>query len=262
MLHEPGSVMKSFTVAIGLKANKELRKRGEKEIFHPEDKIAASNGHFRGRKNLTDTHFHAFLNMEMAIQKSSNIYVARLVEQIVAAGKEWYKALSHNHLALEKRQASNTFRNQEILSHSREKASQWGSWSGRFRLLILWRWDTTFSDEPSHWPAACAIFANGGHLVKPTLVRKIVRTDIDGTEKIVLDNTTPEGARYFPDVLDKEIVDRVVQAMKYTTKPGGTARRGIFGDIPKQAKQELRKKSSMAVIPISSMLQFCWLYTR
>src|SRR5262249_36539827 len=34
--HEPGSVMKSITIAIALQANKELKARGEKEIFYPD----------------------------------------------------------------------------------------------------------------------------------------------------------------------------------------------------------------------------------
>ena len=99
--NEPGSVMKAITIAIALKANKILKARGEKEIFDPQEKMPTSNCHFIGRKNLTDTHFHSFLNLDLAIQKSSNIYVARLVEKIVARfGPEWYKKQLHEAFGL------------------------------------------------------------------------------------------------------------------------------------------------------------------
>ena len=73
------------SLAIGMVANDVLKKRGEKKLFDPEEMVATSDSHFSGRsKPLKDTHFHAFLNMDMALQKSSNIYMARLVDKIIA----------------------------------------------------------------------------------------------------------------------------------------------------------------------------------
>ena len=68
---------------------------------------------------------------------------------------------------------------------------------------------------------AHAVLANGGILVEPTLIRKITKNG-----ETLLDHTLPERTAQFPRVLPKEIAARVVQAMKYTTKPGGSARQG------------------------------------
>ncbi len=51
--------------------------------------------------------------------------------------------------------------------------------------------------------AYCAI-ANGGRLVTPTLVRKIVQG-----ERVLLDNTTKERVEKFPRVMPKFVADRV-----------------------------------------------------
>lgn len=229
--HEPGSVMKTITIAIALKANQELKNRGEKAIFHPEDKTPTSNCHFRGRKNLTDTHFHAFLNMEMAIQKSSNIYVARLVEQIVARlGNEWYKDKLHNTFGFGEKTGI------ELPSETRGLVPTPGKRHPNGALE--WSVPTPYSLAMGHniqvtslqLARACAIFANGGYLVTPTLVRKIVRTNSDGSQDTLLDNVTAERIASFPKVLESDIITQVVRGMKFTTKLGGTARRAdVFG---------------------------------
>lgn len=71
--------------------------------------------------------------------------------------------------------------------------------------------------------SAYAVFANGGYLVKPTLIRKIVKTNLDGSKEILLDNTTEERIKSFPQVLKKDIIKRIVKSMKYVTKKGGSA---------------------------------------
>jgi cell division protein FtsI (penicillin-binding protein 3) len=76
---------------------------------------------------------------------------------------------------------------------------------------------------------AYAIFANGGFLVKPTLVRKIVKTHLDGTEEIIWNHSSVHPAS-FPKVLSKNIVREMISAMKYSTKIGGTGRHAeIYG---------------------------------
>lgn len=221
--HEPGSVMKTLTVAIAMEANKELRQKGEKPIFDPEEKRPTSNPHFKGRKNLTDTHFHSFLNMDMAVQKSSNIYVARLVEQIVERlGNDWYKKRLHETYGLGEKCGL------QLPSETRGLVPTPGKKHPNGALE--WSLATPYSLAMGHniqmsslqLVRVSAVFANGGYLVTPTLIRKVVR----GNE-VLLDNTKwPE----FPRVMDPDIVERVVQSMKYTTKTGGTARRAdVYG---------------------------------
>jgi cell division protein FtsI (penicillin-binding protein 3) len=228
---EPGSVMKPFTIALALSANKILEARGEKAIFSPLDKMPTYDSHFRGRKPLTDTHFHRYLNMDMAIQKSSNIYVARLIEKVLdKLGKEWYKEQLHKTFGFGEKTLVELPAESQGMVPTPGKKHPNGT--------LEWSVSTPYSLAMGHniqttslqLARAYAIFANGGYLVHPTLVRKIVKTHQDGSQEILVDNTKPERKLTFPKVLDTDIVESLKAAMKYTTKPGGTARKGeIWG---------------------------------
>ncbi|WP_068468984.1 peptidoglycan D,D-transpeptidase FtsI family protein [Candidatus Protochlamydia phocaeensis] len=228
--NEPGSVFKPFTVAVALKANKYLRQKGEKELFSPEEKMATSNGRFPGRsKPITDTSLHYYLNMDMGMQKSSNIYMGRLAEKIVARlGNEWYR-----------RQLQLFGFGQK--THIELPAESPGvlPTPGKYHPngALEWSIPTPFSLAMGHniqvtslqLLRAYSVLANGGFLVSPTLVRRIVKRDRNGEEYVLVDNTTEERLKQFPRVLDEDIVQRVVQSMRYVTKPGGTA---IRADVP------------------------------
>ncbi len=240
---EPGSMMKPLTLAIALKANKELAKQGKKPIFSPLEKIATSNGSFPGRsKPISDTKRHNYLNMYMGLQKSSNIYMSRLVQRIIEQlGEKWYRnALS------------------EILGFGKKTGVELPSESpgllptpGKFHPngKMEWSTPTPFSIAFGH-NVLCnslqmlkgyAIVANGGYDVRPTIVRKVVRKKRDGTQEVLLDNTVPERVAAFPRLIEPEIAQEVVKAMKYVTKPGGTASKGdIYGytEVGKTATSE------------------------
>lgn len=225
--YEPGSIMKPISIAIALKANDELQRRGEPVLFDPEEKMATSNSHFPGRsKPLKDTRLHYFLNLEMAIMKSSNIYVARLVERIIARlGNEWYRK------SLEEF-GFGTQTGIELPAESRGVLPKLGKKHPNGTLE--WSQATPYSMAMGHniqastlqMVRALAVFANGGHLVKPTLIKKIVRTNSEGEPEVIV----PTSSIAKDPVISQAIVDKVVRAMKYTTKPGGTARRAdIWG---------------------------------
>lgn len=242
--NEPGSVMKPFTLATALKANEVLRQRNEKALFSPTEKMATSNGRFPGRsKNLTDTHLHHYLNMNMALQKSSNIYMARLVESIIARlGKEWYRSELQDTFGFGKKTGI------ELPSESSGVLPTPGKKhpNGTFE----WSVPTPFSMAIGHniqinsiqLARAYAIFANGGYLVQPTLVRKIIKTQSDGTPEVLIDHTQQEWRNAAPRVLSSEIVQSVVTAMKYVTKPGGTASRGDIWGYTEAGKTSTAKK--------------------
>lgn len=225
--NEPGSVMKPMTVAIALLANEELKRRGEKPLFDPDEKMPTSDSRFPGRtKPLKDTHFHKFLNMNMAIQKSSNIYVGRLVERIIARlGNEWYREALERVFGLGKKTHIELFSESSGLLPTPGKKHPNGA--------LEWSKCTPFSMAIGHniqissiqLARAYAVFANGGKLVEPTLVRKIVKNHPDGSQEIILDNTRPERAQKFMTVLSPEVVNRTIEAMKYVTKAGGSAPR-------------------------------------
>lgn len=91
---EPGSIMKPLTLAIALLANEEMVKRSGKPLFDPCAPIDVTRRIFPGRKQfpLKDISSNRRLNMYMAIQKSSNVYVAQLADLIVQhLGNHWYE---------------------------------------------------------------------------------------------------------------------------------------------------------------------------
>jgi cell division protein FtsI (penicillin-binding protein 3) len=229
--NEPGSIMKALTITIALLANDVLKAKGQLPIFDPDAKMATDNSRFPGRsKPLTDTHFHRFLNMNMAVQKSSNIYPARLVEKIIERlGNMWYRN------ALETVFGMGMKTGIELPAESAGVLPMPGKLHPNGRPE--WSTPTPFSMAMGHniqvtslqILIAYAAIANGGYHVQPTLVRKIIKTLPDGTETILLDNTHPDRAAKFPKVLDEKTLQRIVTALRYVTKPGGTSRRA---DIP------------------------------
>ncbi len=227
--YEPGSTMKPLTLALALKANQELKKQGKPPLFSPSEKIATANGGFPGRaKPIHDTKTHSYLNMNLALQKSSNIYMARLVQRICTSlGEKWYRN------ALQEVFGFGVKTGVELPSESPGNLPTPGKLHPNGRME--WSTPTPFSIAFGHNILAnslqmlksYAIIANGGYDVKPTLVRKVIRQHREGTEEILLDHTTDlKGKR----LLDKEVVDQVILAMKAVTKPGGTASKAdIFG---------------------------------
>lgn len=214
--YEPGSVMKPITVAIALRANEVLQERGEKPLFSPAEKIATTNVTLKGRrKTLHDTRRHDFLNMYMAIQKSSNVYMARLVERIVdRLGVQWYRDMLTEVFGFGYKT------NIELPAESPGMVPVPGKKHPNGRLE--WSAPTSYSLAFGHnlqttalqLIRAHAILANGGYAVQPTLIRKVVKRDGEvkkvHTEKPV-------------KVLSSEITEEVVKAMKYATKPGGSS---------------------------------------
>lgn len=227
--YEPGSTMKPLTLAICMKANAELKKQGKKPIFFPEEKIATANGRFPGRsKPISDTHLHNFLNMDLALQKSSNIYMARMIQRVIETlGEEWYRN------SLQELCGFGTKVGLELPGESIGLLPAFGKKHPNGALE--WSTSTPFSIAFGHnicvtslqMIKSYAVLANGGFDVKPTLIRKIVKTRADGSEEIILDNTNR--TETMPRILETEIVDRLIQSMKYVTKPGGTAAKG---DVP------------------------------
>jgi len=218
--NEPGSVMKAMTIACALKANKVLRGQGKKELFSPAEKIDTSHGSFPGRgKALTDTHFHHWLNMNMGIQKSSNIYAATLASRIVKTlGNEWYRHELETTFGLGKKTGI------ELPSESAGVLPTPGKKHPNGKLE--WSIPTPYSLAMGHnvqvtslqLARVFAVFANGGTLVTPTMIRKIVK---DG--ETIVDNTQGLRLATFSKVVDSDIVAEAVKAMKFTTKDGGTA---------------------------------------
>lgn len=211
--YEPGSTMKPITGAIGLLANKELQKRGEPRLFNPDEMIPCLDGNFPGRsKLLSDGSPHHYLDLNLAVQKSSNIYPARIVERIInRLGIDWYRS------ALVDTFGFGTLTGVELPSESPGIVPRPGKRHPNGALE--WSVPTPFSLAIGHnlqanslqILRAYAMIANGGYKVKPHLVRG-------------------GGDSAPPKVLDQAIIDRIIEAMKYVTKAGGAAYRAdIWG---------------------------------
>lgn len=223
--YEPGSTMKPLTIAIALKANQELKRQGKKPLFSPLEKIATSNGSFPGRsKPISDTKRHSYLNMQMGLYKSSNIYMARIVQRIIETlGPEWYRN------ALSEIFGFGAKTGIELPSESTGLLPRPGKLHPNGKME--WSTPTPFSLAFGHnisvnslqMLRCYAILANGGFDVRPTLVRKVIRKKRDGSSEVLLDNTSIEKVKNTQRLLESEIVDQVVTAMKYVTKPGGTS---------------------------------------
>lgn len=227
---EPGSVMKPITLAVALMANKELARLGKKPLFTIDEKIATFDGHFPGRKPLKEITYHQYLNMNMALQKSSNIYMARLTQRIIdQLGTDWYRAALHDVFGLGRKTGIELPGESAGLLPTPGKMHPSGA--------LEWSVPTPFSLAIGHnvqatslqLVRAYALFANGGYFVQPTLLRKVEKKNGDGSKTVFLDQTEANRKLSFPQLLDLSTIQAVVTAMKYVTKPGGSAHRA---DVP------------------------------
>lgn len=229
-VEEPGSAMKPITIAVALKANEECRRRGKPPIFSPDEKIFTGDGHFPGRKELTDTHKHYYLNMNMGLQKSSNVYMGRLIERVVASlGDAWYRKTLHDVFGFGQRTSVELPGESPGMLPTPGKKHPNGA--------LEWSRPTPVSLAIGHnilvnsiqMLRAYSVLANGGYLVQPTLIKRIVREELNGHADVLVDNTDVKRREAFPRTLDPAIVQQVVTAMKFVTKKGGT---GTRADVP------------------------------
>lgn len=212
---EIGSIMKPITLAIGLRANEELATLGKPALFNPHEAMDVTRSQFPGRRSkpLYDLPRHKALNMNMALQRSSNVYMAQLADRIVnQLGPAWYRAELVNTFGFEC--TTGIELPAEALglvpsSHRRHPngAVEW-SLSTPYSLSIGYNLLAT----SMQMVRAIAVFPSGGYLVAPTLVEKIVKNN-----EVVYQREIKR-----KKVITKESADCVVAAMKFATKPGGT----------------------------------------
>lgn len=228
---EPGSTMKAVTLIVCFLANEELKKRGERPLFSPDEKIATLPTPLPGRdKPIKDVSTHRFLNMYMATQKSSNVYMAKMIQRVIERlGARWYRQILQDVFGF------GIKTNIELPSESAGMLPTPGKLHPNGTLE--WSSPTPYSLAMGHnilvnsfqMVRIYGMIANGGYEVAPTLVRKIVKKTADGSQEIIVDNTRPERLMHFKRRIDPAILKEVVTGMQYVTKPGGMAYRA---DIP------------------------------
>lgn len=224
---EPGSTLKPISLAIALKANQEYEFYQGEKLFDPEKKVDLTKVTFPGRKvGIKDVAYSKYVNMDIAVQKSSNIYLADLIQKVVDTfGESWYRQQLVDVFGFGKKTGI------ELPSESpgflptpgkyyKSGRPEWsvptpGCLSIGYNLMV----------NSIQMMKAYALLANGGYEVNPTLVKKIV-SHKSGKEEIIYENKQDETKER---KLPKEITKQVIAAMKYSTKPGGTAFRA---DVP------------------------------
>lgn len=213
---EPGSIMKPITVTIALLANQELKRRGEEPLFDPREPIDVTRTIFPGRKKspLRDVVSNRQLNMYMAIQKSSNIYMAQLADRIVQRlGHDWYEE-QLKIFGFGKRSGIELLGEAAGLVPSPKRfypngSSEWSlatptSLSMGYNLLVT----------SMQMVRAYGMIANGGMEVRPTLVKKI--QDSSGREICLRPKSEPQ------QVFPADVLDEVLTAMRFTMCQGGS----------------------------------------
>lgn len=229
--NEPGSVMKPITLAVALLANEELKRRREKPLFDPEEKLPTLDDRFPGRRPLKEIAYHRFLNMNMGLWKSSNIYVARLMQRVVdRLGNDWYRKVLSEVFGFGQKTGIELPGESPGVLPTPRKLHPNGA--------LEWSTPTPFSLAMGHnvqitsvqLLRAYACLANGGRLVQPTLIRTVVKKGNSGTSEVIFDNTLEKRVQSFPRVLVSGMLKPIISAMKYTTKKGGSSSRGeIYG---------------------------------
>jgi cell division protein FtsI (penicillin-binding protein 3) len=234
---EPGSPMKAFTVACAFKANRERKENNLIPVVDPLEKIATSCGSFPGRsKRISDVHKHSFLNLYMGVQHSSNIYMATIAGRVSRImGDEWYR----HQLSLfgfgEKTGIELVGECPGLLPHpgklNAHKKLEWSK-ATPYSLAMGYNIQVTGAQMVRGYSA----IANKGVLPTLTLVRKITRVDENGESQILVDHTGEEWSQNFPRVLDQDDALELVRALKFVTKPGGTATRADINGYTEAGK--------------------------
>ena len=221
---EPGSTMKAITVAIAMMGNDELLKRGKEPIFSPREMMDVQNPYFKGRSTpLRDTRPHKFMNMYMAIRSSGNIYPARLVERIIdKLGSKWYREKLVEVFGLGQRTGIEIpYENIGMIpTPGKTYANGLLQWSSPTPYSLSIGYNLLVNSV--QLCRAYCVFANGGFLVKPTILKKIIKDS-----EVIVDNT--DRAQFFERVMDEKIAKEVISAMKFATKLGGSS---DLADVP------------------------------
>jgi cell division protein FtsI (penicillin-binding protein 3) len=238
---EPGSTIKPITLAIALKANQLNKENNLPPLFTPEEKIATHKGWFPGRSRpISDTRLHSYLNMDLALQKSSNIYVATIMQRAVNQyGNEWYREELIQTFGFGKKTTLELPGETAGLVPKPGKLYPSGA--------LEWSLPTPYSLAMGYniqvnsiqLVKAISVLANGGYLVKPTLIKKIIK---DQNKEPLLDQTKKQKLEHFPKVLDTAIAQRVVQAMKFVTKKGGAAIKAEISGFTEAGKTGTSRK--------------------
>lgn len=209
---EPGSTMKAFVVAAAL----------EHKAIKPEDTFFCENGAWNiGRHTIHDTHQYGWLSTQGVLQVSSNICSAKIAQQL---GRERLVKAYHDFgfgertgLALPgEARGSIPFPKAEV-SLATQSFGQ-GMTSTAVQLASAW-----------------GALANGGVLMRPYLVSKVV--DPDGV--VLLENRPTEVRQ----VVSAATARKVISMLESVVVKGGTAPKAAMEDYRVAGKTGTAQKA-------------------
>ncbi len=241
---EPGSTIKVITVTIALMANEELKRQGKDPIFDPVDMLPTLPRPFPGRtKPIKDTTNHRYMNMYMAIQRSSNVYVATLVERIIETlGPQWYRDTLHDIFGFGKTTGIEMPGECPGLlpRQGRVHANGTLEWSKSTPYSLAMGYNILVNGF--QMLRNFSMLCNGGYDVRPALIRKVVETDELGECHTLFDNTFLRDEYEKRPLIDPEITRQVVCAMKYVTKLGGAVSKADINGYTEAGKTSTTEK--------------------
>lgn len=201
---EPGSLAKPFICLIAMIANDEEITAGREPLFDPSGKTPSHSRTFPGRmRKVKDVKDHKFLNMKMALQKSSNVYVAYLIEKIIERkGSLWLREKMHSLFHWSERTGIELPGEAPgYLPHPKKKyPSGLPQWSNPTPYSLAMGYNLLLS--PLQMLTSFCMIANGGYHIRPTLLKK----QCSKTAKI-----------------KPAIVHQVRDALSFVTEKGGSA---------------------------------------
>lgn len=238
---EPGSIFKTVTVAVCLKANEELTRAKKKPLFSPDEWIPTANGWFPGRSTpLKDARVHHYLNLDLGMQKSSNVYMARLVHRVIETmGEEWYRKTLTELFGFGKKTGI------ELPAESPGSVPTPGKLHPNGKPE--WSVPTPYSLAIGHnilvtglqLVKVYAMIANGGLEVQPHIIQKIVRRSANAAEQILVDKT---GNRASKQLFSPASCQVLVRSMKFVTQEGGTSKRANIPGYTEAGKSGTAEK--------------------
>ena len=174
-MFEPGSVFKVVTAAAAL----------ERNLVRPDQRFDAEQGEYvvrlpngKVRNTITDTHQHGIISFQEAMEVSSNIVMAKVSDLI---GAEAFYTMARNF-------GFGTESGISLPGEARGELKKPAQWSGTTLNTMAYGYEV--GATPLQIIAAYAAVANGGRLMKPFIVKKIVAPD-----NSVLEETKPEQIR-------------------------------------------------------------------
>jgi cell division protein FtsI (penicillin-binding protein 3) len=212
--YEPGSTFKAILAAAAI----------EERVVKPTDMFFCENGSYRiGKWRIHDSHRHGWLSFAEVIQFSSNIGATKVADRLGAA--RYYRYLSAFGFG------------------ARTGLELPGETPGIMRPLETWsRIDLAthsfgqgVSVTPVQMAAAFGAIANGGQLMRPFLVRRVLAPEGD----VALENT-PVVVRRVVSARTAETVTALLR--RVVEEKGGTGEKARLDDFPVAGKTGTAQK--------------------